>query len=41
MYKDLANVQINVHIFYNHFQDTKFNYNIAQFEKYPQNIFFE
>ncbi len=31
MYKDLTNVQINVHLFYNHFQYTKFNYNIAQF----------
>ncbi len=33
MCKDLANDQINVHIFYNHFQDTKLNYNITQFEK--------
>jgi hypothetical protein len=33
MYKDL-----DVHLFYNCFQDTKFNYNIAQFEKKTQNI---
>ncbi len=38
MYKDLADVQINVHFFNNRFQDTKFNYNIAQFEKKTKNI---